>query len=93
MDNLIKAFQILRKYGNPDWPTHCEHDVMYIDIDYNLVSDEDKEELDRLGIIEDSENEKFMSFRYGYCKRLWPNLDVVSPSDYQMSYSKGRLDD
>jgi hypothetical protein len=23
MDDLIKALQILRKYGNPEHPTHC----------------------------------------------------------------------
>jgi len=30
MDDLIKALQILRKYGNPKYPTHCEHDTLYI---------------------------------------------------------------
>ena len=48
MEDLIKALQIFLKYGNPEWPTHCEHDVMYVDIDYNLVSDEDKTKLDEL---------------------------------------------
>ena len=30
MKNLIKALQIFLKYGNPKWPTHCEHDNLYI---------------------------------------------------------------
>lgn len=65
MDNLIKALTIFRKYGNPAYPTHCEHDVMYINIPYKDVSDEDKEELDKLGFIFDEENDQFKSYRYG----------------------------
>ena len=64
MDDLIKALQILRKYGNPQWPTHCEHDVMYVNIRYSEVSEEDREELDRLGFFED-DNDGFKSYRYG----------------------------
>ena len=30
MENLIKALQILLKYGNPKRPTHCEHDELTI---------------------------------------------------------------
>jgi len=33
MDDLIKALQILRKYGNPGNPTHCEHDTLLVLID------------------------------------------------------------
>lgn len=65
MDDLIKALQILRKYGNPQWPTHCEHDVMYVDIRYSEVSEEDRKELDRLGFFEDDDNDGFKSYRYG----------------------------
>ena len=32
MDDLIAALTILRKYGNPQWPTHCEHDILYVAI-------------------------------------------------------------
>ena len=28
MEDLIKALQILLKYGNPKYPTHCEHDEL-----------------------------------------------------------------
>jgi len=67
MDDLIKALTILRKYGNPHRPTHCEHDVMYIcGIDYNNVSDVDKAELDKLGFVEDDlDGSGFMSYRFG----------------------------
>ena len=68
MEDLIKALQILLKYGNPNYPTHCEHDVMYIsDIEPADVSDEDKTELDRLGffVSDETGEERFQSFKYG----------------------------
>lgn len=70
MNDLIKALQIFLQYGNPDSPCHCEHDTLYIDIDRDLVSEDDKKKLDELGffISEDSEYEPgFISFRYGSC--------------------------
>lgn len=67
MEDLIKALQIFMKYGNPDYPTHCEHDVMYIcGIDPGEVSDEDKKALDELGFFAGEEDaDGFMSFKYG----------------------------
>ena len=69
MDDLIRALQILRKYGNPKYPCHCEHDQLYIDISPELVSDEDKKQLDELGFISggDDYSEGFISFRFGSC--------------------------
>lgn len=66
MEDLIKALQIFCKYKNSRWPTHCEHDVLSImDISKEEVSEEDREELDRLGFIWDDENDCFASFRFG----------------------------
>ena len=68
MDKLIEALQILLKYGNPQWPTHCEHDVMYIvGIEPSVVSEEDKTKLEKLGFIVGNESgeEGFFSYRYG----------------------------
>ena len=67
MDDLIKALQIFRKYGNPQNPTHCEHDTLYIcDIDPEKVSEEDKAELDKLGFfVGDAYPDTFISFRFG----------------------------
>ena len=68
MDDLIKALQILRKYGNPSNPTHCEHDVMYIcGIDPEDVSKEDISELHDLGffIDDDTGENQFQSFKFG----------------------------
>jgi hypothetical protein len=64
MSDLIKALQIFLKYGDPRWPTHCEHDVMYIiGIDPEKVSAEDREELGRLGFSVGDEG--FLSYRFG----------------------------
>ena len=68
MKDLIEALTILLKYGNPDNPTHCEHDVLTIvDIDPADVSDEDKEKLEKLGFVVGDEygEEAFHSYRYG----------------------------
>ena len=69
MEQLIKALQIFLKYGNPTYPTHCEHDYLYVSISPDLVSEEDKKELDTLGFFVDEEygGEGFGSFRYGSC--------------------------
>ena len=63
MDELIEALQIFRKYGNPKYPTHCEHDTLYIcGIDPEDVSVEDIKKLDELGffVVDDG----FQSFRF-----------------------------
>jgi len=69
MDDLIEALQILRKYGNPEWPTHCEHDELSImDIKSADVSLEHKEKLDKLGFFisaDDDGVDCFKSFRFG----------------------------
>jgi hypothetical protein len=71
MDELIEALTILRKYGNPDYPTICEHDVlMIVGIDPDDVSAEDVAELDRLGFIVDRDDGcygggMFISYKYG----------------------------
>jgi hypothetical protein len=63
MDDLIKALQIFRKYGNPAWPTHCEHDELRVCIDPDDVSKEDLELLNDLGFF--PEEECFLSFKFG----------------------------
>lgn len=70
MDDLIEALTILRKYGNPKYPTHCEHDELVVcGIKPSAVSAEDKGRLDELGFIvstdEDDEDAYFLSFRFG----------------------------
>ena len=66
MDRLIKALNIFLLYGNPEYPTHCEHDTLYIvGIDPNEVSEEHKKELDELGFFINEEQDGFCSFHYG----------------------------
>ena len=66
MEDLIKALQIFLKYGNPRFPTHCEHDVLDVNIEFDHVSPDDIEELESLGFTE-SEHGTFMSYRFGSC--------------------------
>ena len=63
MSDLIKALQIFLKYGDPRWPTHCEHDVMYVCINPEIVSREDKVVLDKLGFFVGPDD--FQSFKFG----------------------------
>lgn len=66
MENLIEALQIFLKYGNPDRPTHCEHDQLTIcGIDPAIVSEEDKKKLEVLGFLISEFDECFFSYRYG----------------------------
>lgn len=67
MEDLIKALQIFLKYGNPQWPTNCTHDCLYVNINPELVSDEDKALLEQLDFIEDEDSEGFISHRFGSC--------------------------
>ena len=68
MEDLIKALQIFLKYGNPHNPSNCSHDYFVINIDPEIVSEEDKTELDKLGFhINHDDGTTFGSFRYGSC--------------------------
>lgn len=64
MDKLIEALQIFRKYGNPKYPTCCDHDVMYVMIDPKLVSEKDLKKLDDLG-FNPGDDCQFESFKFG----------------------------
>jgi len=66
MEDLIKALQIFLKYGNPDYPTHCEHDCLWVcGISASEVSTEDIATLSDLGFFVDDGDDCFKSFRYG----------------------------
>ena len=68
MEKLIEALNIFLKYGNPDYPFNCSHDYLFVNIDPELVSDEDKKRLDALGFFVDGDTgEGFGSFKYGSC--------------------------
>lgn len=66
MEDLIKALQILLKYGNPKYPTVCEHDILYIvGIDIEKISIEDITELENLGFNINIEESEIYSFKFG----------------------------
>lgn len=67
MKELIEALQIFLKYGNPDYPTHCEHDILTVNINPSDVSDEDKKCLETLGFFSGNVygEERFYSYKYG----------------------------
>ncbi len=66
MNDLIEALTILSKYATEGRPTHCEHDVMMIAcVDPTVVSEEDKARLDKLGFFHSTNDECFISFRFG----------------------------
>jgi len=68
MKDLIEALQILLKYGNPDYPTHCEHDILTIcGIEPVNVSEEDIKRLDELGFFIGNEygEKAFHSYKFG----------------------------
>lgn len=67
MKDLIEALTILLKYGNPSYPTCCEHDVLIVHIDASTVSAEDLARLETLGfrVTEEYGEPCFHSFRFG----------------------------
>jgi len=66
MEDLIKALQILLKYGNPKYPTVCEHDILYIvGIDLEKISIEDITELENLGFNINIEESEIYSYKFG----------------------------
>lgn len=67
MKDLIEALQIFLKYGDEQWPTNCEHDIMSVMIDPGEVSETDKARLSELGFHVNDENDCFDSFRFGSC--------------------------
>lgn len=70
MKDLIEALQIFLKYTSSTFPTHCEHDVLYVDVSPELVSQADKVRLAELSFTPgcgDGTEHGFTSFRFGSC--------------------------
>ncbi len=64
---LIEALTIIRKYGNPNHPVHCEHDELFVKGNVATFSKEDIADLESLGFTPVSEGDGFKSFRFGSC--------------------------
>lgn len=70
MEDLIKALTIISKYlegYNKKYPISCEHDVMFVQVDYTKISQDDLIELETLGFRPCEDLGNMMSFRYGSC--------------------------
>lgn len=65
MEDLIKALNIFLKYGNPEKPTHCQDETMFVYINPILVSEEDFMTLEELSFGADGDG--FVSYRFGGC--------------------------
>ena len=67
LENLIKALQIFLKYGNPSYPTHCEHDILYIcGYEWKDISEEDQKQLEEFGFFNsEGVGQGIISFKYG----------------------------
>lgn len=65
MDDLIAALTIFRKYTDSLNPTGCDHDVLYVYVDPLDVTDEDLEQLEKLGFFAEEDDEHFYSYRFG----------------------------
>lgn len=58
------------QYGDVPFPTHCEHDVLYVfpALPFDDFAPEDLARLDELGFIFNEDGgEGFLSYRYGSC--------------------------
>lgn len=68
MNDLIKALEIMMKHGDVEYPTHCEHDTLYIFPNSMDFTEEELAKLDELGFFpDDIDGNGFMSFKYGSC--------------------------
>jgi len=66
MDELIEALQIFKKYKNEKYPTHCEHDVLWImGVGQDEMSKEDTDKVNELGFIWSESYDSWISFRFG----------------------------
>lgn len=68
MKKLIEALTIFAKYKDLEWPTHCEHDVLYImGVTLDEVSEEDQKRLKELGFLwsDSTDMGGWMSFHFG----------------------------
>jgi hypothetical protein len=65
LSNLVAALQVFLKYGDPGWPTCCEHDILHICVNPQNVSQEDIKTLDVLGFIAHYDDGDFISYRFG----------------------------
>lgn len=69
MKELIEALNIFLKYTDMSHPFHCEHDILTVDYDKNVLcmTKEDVDRLDELGFFWNDNEGHFNSWKYGSC--------------------------
>lgn len=65
IDEIIEALTILKNYGDPRFPFHCEHDTLYVMVDPEKVPEDDLKRLEVLGFRPSNLGGCFESSRYG----------------------------
>lgn len=66
LSELIEGLQIFLKYGDVEWPTHCEHDELWItNVALTALTSEDRARLEELGFIYDEDDESYKSYAFG----------------------------
>lgn len=68
MNDLIEAFTIFKKYVKDDdyeakWPTNCDHDILNVSVDPDVVTVTDRRRLKQLSFNVDEDH--FSSYRFG----------------------------
>ncbi len=64
--DLIKALTIFRKYFDTKYPTNCVHDELQVCVSSDVISEEDKNELEKLSFTPNG-YDGFSSSRFGSC--------------------------
>lgn len=63
---LAEVMTIAAKYlKEDDFPTHCEHDVIWLCVDPSEVSDEDRSRIEELGFFACEDEDCFKSYKFG----------------------------
>lgn len=65
MKDILEAFQIFAKYSDDNYPTGCEHDIMYVYVNPEIISLPDTERLEELGFSVNENDGCFVSYRFG----------------------------
>lgn len=65
MDDWIEILNIMKKYCNgynDDWPFWAEHEIIGLNVDWELVSDEDMKRLNELDVFFSAEYDSLIKF-------------------------------
>lgn len=70
MDELIEALRLVKPYMTDygkNYPTHCEHDVMFLNVEYGKLPADVVARLDELSFSFDEDYDSLTSFKFGSC--------------------------